>query len=279
MSQTNEIKDFISLIQNLDTDTGFNVFIPSIQKEIPFKQLTTEQLKLILKTVIDSPIYNTEITLTFNDIIKKNCLDGSVVIDDLTVYDKLLVFYRMRLESISSDYTLTFTDEEIDDNKLLEKTITFSLKEHFNNFLNKNIIFNSEQYVYNNCIIICNLPTISTENKLEKELHKNVKTDISTPEELRNVVGETFINEITKYIESITINDTTINFLTQPFKTRIKIVESIPTILINKVIKFIENYRNTIKDLTSIKTNPLTKDQTTVEITKDIPLDATFFNA
>jgi hypothetical protein len=59
MSQSDNIKDIINLLQGLDQETTFNLFIPSLQKEVPFKQLTTEQLKRILKTVVDSPVYNT----------------------------------------------------------------------------------------------------------------------------------------------------------------------------------------------------------------------------
>ena len=278
MSQNNEIKNIISLIQNLDVSTGFDVYIPSLQKDIKFKQLTTEQLKQILKTVIDSPVYNTEFTLTFNQIIKENCLDTTVSIDNLTIYDKLLIFFKTRLESVSSDYTLSFTNDEIKDFDLTEKTKTISIKDHYNNFLNKKIIFEKEQFDYNNCIVVCDLPTLSTENKLEKELHKNIKVDINTPEELRNIIGETFINEITKYISSISVNETIIDFNTQTFKNRINIVESLPTNLINKVIKYIERYRNTVKELLSINVSAQSATQNTVQITKDIPLDATFFN-
>jgi hypothetical protein len=278
MSQNNEIKNIMSLIQNLDVSTGFDVYIPSLQKDIKFKQLTTEQLKQILKTVIDSPVYNTEFTLTFNQIIKENCLDTTVSIDNLTIYDKLLIFFKTRLESVSSDYTLSFTNDEIKDFDLTEKTKTISIKDHYNNFLNKKIIFEKEQFDYNNCIVVCDLPTLSTENKLEKELHKNIKVDINTPEELRNIIGETFINEITKYISSISVNETIIDFNTQTFKNRINIVESLPTNLINKVIKYIERYRNTVKELLSINVSAQSATQNTVQITKDIPLDATFFN-
>jgi hypothetical protein len=278
MNQSNDVKEFISLIENLDINTSFDVFIPSLQKKIKFKQLTTEQLKLILKTVIDSPIYNTEFTLTFNNIIKTNCLDETINTDNLTIYDKLIIFFSIRLESISHDYTFQFTEEEVKSLDLQQPKKVVSLKEHFDNFLEKQYNFTSEHFEYNNCVVVCNLPTLVTENKLEKELHKNTKIDIGTPEELRSVVGETFINEITKYIQTISIDSTTVDLLSQPFKTRINLVEKLPTNLINKVIKYIEKYRNITKELTSIIITVPTNNQNNIEVTKDISLDATFFN-
>lgn len=278
MTQPNEIKDIINLLQGLDTETGFSVFIPSLQQDIKFKQLTTEQLKRLLKSVVDSPIYNTEFILTFNSIIKENCLDQTVNTDNLTVYDKLLIFFKTRLESISLDYNFTFTDEEVQQNNLTEKSKRVSLLEHYNNFAKDILNYQPETITLNNCSVTCNLPTLHTENKLEKELHKNVKIEVTTPEELRNIVGETFINEITKFITSISIDDKTIDLLSQSFKSRINLVEKLPTNIINKVIKYIENYRNSTKKLLTYKVPVETTSQTTVHIEKDIPFDASFFN-
>jgi hypothetical protein len=278
MTTANEVKDIISLIQELDSDTGFNIFIPSLQKDIKFKQLTTEQLKRLLKTIVDSPIYNTEFTLTFNSIIKENCLTLDVDTDNFNVLDKVLILFKTRIESISPDYTINFTAREIEDNKLKEKTQVIPLADKLTEFLNKKNSFAPTTIEYNNCSIVCNLPTLATENKLEKELHKNIKIDVESPEELRNVVGETFINELTKHFDSITINDKNINLTELTFKNRIKIVETLPTNIINQALKYIENYRNTIKSLFTFKLDVETTAGTTAVLEKELPLDASFFN-
>jgi hypothetical protein len=200
MTETSEVKDILSLIKSLDDNSSFEVEIPSLFKKVPFKQLTTEQLKRILKTVIDSPIYNTEFILTFNSIVKENCLDKEVNIDLLTVFDKLLILFKTRIESISSELVLNYTDEEKEQYKLTESNKRIDLLEHFTNFLEKNITPDNEVVDMGNYTVTCSIPTIQTENKLEKELHKNIKLEINTPEELRNVVGETFINELVKFI-------------------------------------------------------------------------------
>lgn len=278
MTTTNEVKDIISLIQELDSDTGFNIFIPSLQKEIKFKQLTTEQLKRLLKTIVDSPIYNTEFTLTFNSIIKENCLSPDVNTDTLTVFDKVLILFKTRIESISPDYTINFTENEIKENNLKEKSQVVSLTNKLLEITNQNIKFEPTIIEYNNCSIVCNLPTLATENKLEKELHKNIKIDVETPEELRTVVGDTFINELTKHFDSITISDKNVILTELTFKNRIKIVETLPTNIINQALKYIENYRKIIKDLFTFKLNVETTAGTTVVLEKELPLDASFFN-
>ena len=90
-----------------------------------------------------------------------------------------------------------------------------------------------------------------------------------TPEELRNTIGETFINELTKYIMSIKVNESTIDLNQHNFKTRIKLVEQLPTTCINGVLKYIEKYKDVLEPL-------ITHSNTGVE--KDLPQDATFFN-
>jgi hypothetical protein len=273
MTETPEVKDILSLIKSLDDTSNFEVEIPSLQKKILFKQLTTEQLKRVLKTVIDSPIYNTEFILTFNSIIKENCLDEEVSVDNLTAFDKLLVLFKTRIESISPELVLSYTDEEKEQYKLTESSKKINLQEHFTNFVEKGITFDNEIIDVNGCRVTCSVPTIQTENKLEKELHKNAKLEINTPEELRNVVGETFINELVKFISQISIEDKVVDLLALPFKTRIGIVEGLPTNLINKVIKYIERYREGTKDLLTIK---ISTDNGV--LVKDIPQDASFFN-
>ena len=278
MSQSDNIKDIINLLQGLDQETTFNLFIPSLQKEVPFKQLTTEQLKRILKTVVDSPVYNTEFIKTFNSIIKENSLDKEVNVDNLTIFDKTLLLFKTKIESISPDFVFTFTDEEIRNNDLSDKTVTINLETRLNKFLEKNINFEPQIIEFNNNTVTCNLPTLYTENKLEHELHKNVKIEVNTPEELRTIVGETFINEVTKFITNININGSEVDLLKLTFKNRISVVENLPTQIINKVIKYIENYRETLKELLVHKASIQTKEQTLVVIEKEIPVDASLFN-
>jgi hypothetical protein len=156
--------------------------------------------------------------------------------------------------------------------------VTINLETRLNKFLEKNINFEPQIIEFNNNTVTCNLPTLYTENKLEHELHKNVKIEVNTPEELRTIVGETFINEVTKFITNININGSEVDLLKLTFKNRISVVENLPTQIINKVIKYIENYRETLKELLVYKASIQTKEQTLVVIEKEIPVDASLFN-
>jgi len=266
MSDTTEtVQDVLQLLKTLDQTNSFEVYLPSLQRSVAFKQLNTEQLKKILKTIIDSPIHNTEFIVTFNSIIRDNILDKSINVEELNVFDKTLIIIKTRIESISPEYTFNLNDEE----KVKVEEFKVNIAEVYNNFVQSLPIYNTETVKSNNCELTISLPTLQTENKIEKELYKNVKLEITTPEELRNTIGETFINELTKYITSIKVNEATIELNQHNFKTRIKLVEQLPTICINGVLKYIENYKAFLKPL-------LTHSDKGVE--KDLPQDATFFN-
>lgn len=269
MSNNENIQNVLQILKELDKSNSFEVYLPSLQKTALFKQLNTEQLKKLLKTVIDSPIHNTEFITTFNSIIKENILDESINVEELNIFDKLLILIKTRIESISPEYTFSLTEEEIADTGLAEKSFTVNLTNSYNSFVEKLPVFEKEIIKSNTYEITTSLPTLQTENKLEKELYKNIKLEITTPDELRNTIGDTFINELTKYISELKVGDTAIDLNTLTFKNRIKIVEQLPTSAINSVLKYVERYKNTIKPLVTYSKNNLEK---------DIPQDATFFN-
>lgn len=269
MSNNESIQNVLQLLKELDKSNSFEVYLPSLQKTVPFKQLNTEQLKKLLKTVIDSPIHNTEFITTFNAVIKENILDMSINVEELNVFDKILILIKTRIESISPEYTFTLSEEDITQLETNEKTFTVNLKHTYESFISQQPTFDKETIKSGTYEITASLPTLQTENKLEKELYKNVKLEISTPEELRTTIGDTFINELTKYISLLKINDTEIDLNTLTFKNRIKIVEQLPTSAINGVLKYVEKYKNNIKPL-------VTYSKGTLE--KDLPQDATLFN-
>jgi len=264
----------IDFFNELDTVNGYDVYIPSLDKDLKFKQLTTEQLKALLKTAVGAPVYNTDFILAFNNIIKENCLDKSVNTDLFTVYDKLFILFKTKIECISPDYTFNFSDEEIEEYNLSDNSSTISLLNHYNVFRQKNIIINNKTIQIDNIIVECALPTLGIENKLEEELHNNISYNDLTTKDLQDIVGETFINELSKFITSITINDNKYDLNKEAFTDRVTIVERIPINIVNGVIKYIEEYKKVTKELT-VYTFDTDRDE---YFEKELPLDATLFN-
>jgi hypothetical protein len=274
VEQLSKVDHIINLIQELDTNNGYNIFIPSLDKEVLFKQLTTEQLKQLLKTAIIPSVYNTEFILTFNNIIKDNCIDKTINTNDLTIYDKLFILFKTKLECISTDYTFNFTTDEIENYNLDEEYKTVSVLNHFNDFLNERKKFVEEVFQYNNCTIKCNIPTLDTENKFEQAAHRDNNYDTITDNNIQAIIGNTFINELTKFITTVSINEEIINFSDTTFTDKVKIVEKLPVALVNNALKYIEEYRKHIKKLLIFNF----RTDTELLLEKEFSLDATLFN-
>jgi len=274
MSETSTTNNLIEFFKELDTVNGYDVYIPSLDRDVKFKQLTTEQLKSLLKTAIGAPVYNTDFILACNIIIKENCLDKSIDSDLFTIYDKLFILFKTKIECMSPDYTFYFTDEEINDYSLSDESSTISLLNHYNNFKNKNQKIVNKIIQINNITIECAIPTLGIENKFEKELHSDSTYDNLTTKDLQDIVGDTFINEISKFIVSITIDDNKHDLNTIAFTDRVKIVEKIPVNIVNDVIKYIESYKTAIKELLIYTFNT----DKELYFEKEFPLDATLFN-
>jgi hypothetical protein len=271
MSNTKKV---IELLKELEINTSFDVYLPSLQREVKFKQLTTEQLKRILRTALITTGYSSEFILTFNAIIKENCLDKSVNIDNLTIYDKVFIIYKTKIISISPDYNFVFTEDEIKTYSLEEANKTIYLTDIFNEFVSKKITFTPETVTYNNCTVTCSIPSLATENKLESELHKNIIIDLESEAEVSKVISEAFINEVAKFVTSVNINEEEVNFLLLNFTERVKVIENLPVTITSFILKYIESYKKAIDPLLSY-TFVTDKNDT---ITKDITLDPTFFN-
>lgn len=269
MDEKADIQNILQILKELDKSNSFEIYLPSLQKNVLFKQLNAEQLKNILKSSVDSSLYKKQFTATTNNLIKENILDKDININELNIFDKLLFLIKTRIESISPEYTFYFNDDEISEYSLEQANFTINLSEIYNAFISSKPTYNKIEIENGNCTITVALPNILTENRLEDELYKNIKLQISTTEELQATIGETFINEITKYIYNLKINDQIINLNDLNFNDRIKIVEQLSAPIITQILKYIESYKILVAPL-------ITHSQFNIE--KEIAFNTTIFN-
>jgi hypothetical protein len=274
MDSNKEASDIINLLKDIADKCNFSVFIPSLNKEALFKQLSTEQLKRIYKTAIDANLFSVEFVLVFNEIIKENCLDNLIDVNELDIYDKIFIFLKTRIESLSPDFKFPLTDKEKQALNITADNISVSLLDHYNKLKTKIITFQEKEIVYNNCKVICNLPTLQTENNLDSELLKQALTENTTDNDLLDIVSNVFVNEIGKFVTMVIIDDTICDLQNLKITDRAKIIEQLPSLIIKDVLGYIEDYKKQTRDhlLVTIKSN----NETT--LSKQIPYNSLFFN-
>jgi len=242
------------IIKRKDIAYAAQYTIPSLKRDVPFNEINTSQQKRLVKSVIDSPVYNTEFIYTLREILKENCQDSTVDIDSLTIIDKLVLALALRIKSIGNHIDIaietkdgTKVNTKLDASKILQMAISA-----VSDISNK--IFEDSYYK-----IECSIPSIGTEYKLEKELRdKTASIEIENIDELRRTVGEVFTSEIVKYISSVSIKDQNdvlqvVDWQQFKFTDRIIVVETFKTGLLKNIIGYIDDIRKEIDKVELVK--------------------------
>lgn len=255
MNTDKEFYDLLSSISQEQTFT-FDLFAKEIPTTLTCKQLTTFQLKELIKTAVDSPLTQAAFNSTVIKIFKDSLIEKPTV--SLNIVDRLLFVLETRIHSLSPHKTVEFEGKTI---KINFEDVKKNLKASFTS--NASTLANTSA-TEGKITVNFGIPLLDTELQLNEELYKNIEVNIENLEELRKIVGEAFINEIAKSIQTISIEEKTLTLASSSFKNRLKAVESLPASLIQKVIEYVESYKKIIGDGLTI--NGYT-----------IPIDSTLF--
>lgn len=241
MSQDN--KEFYSLLNELVNEQTFDLEL-SNNSNTKCKQLTTAQLKELIKTVVDSPITQSQFNSTATKIFSESLIEPN---ESLTIVDRLLFLLAMRTNSLSSTKEIDHEGKKILINfEQISKKLLENIKQNKEKFAKKT-------FKLDKITIVSSIPSLQTESRLNEEVYKNQAVNVEDVEQLRKVLGEAFINEIAKNIESVTINEQTLDLSTVTFKSRLKTIESLPALLIQNVIEYIESYKKIIDECLTIE--------------------------
>lgn len=253
------IKELVDIIGRTNDTFAYSIYVPSLNREVLFREMTTAQQKKLVKSVIDSPVFNTEFIFALREIIRENCTDTSINVDELTIYDKLIIAVTMRSMSVSNELNLNLKCESC------EKIQPYQVKlDALLNVIKDTVNLKTEDIITdenNTFRIHCKIPNISTEFKLESEFRKNTKLKIEDESELRETLGNVFISEIVKYINKLEVLDKDsgnmieIDLETLNFANRVKLIEKINIKLMKKVIDFIFNIKKEFDKIVLVKAN------------------------
>lgn len=268
-----KIDDILNIISRTNETFIYDIYVPSLKQDVPFREITTSQQERLLKAIIDSPAYNTEFIFALRSIIKENCVNPEIDIGAFTIFDKMVIAIRMRSMSISNDLDLQFkvpnSDKKIVRRINLDDLVKVALSE---------ISVSPLTIEHDNTFqVICDLPTINDEYNLEKELRKNVETiQIKNEKELRETIGQVYTNEIVKYIRqiNITTNDgiVELDLKNMKYKDRLSILAKLPAKLNNKIVDYIDTINKEFQKVTLFKEEVEGK---TIE--QRLKIDASFF--
>jgi hypothetical protein len=264
MSEENINLGFEDALKALDSASDLfkiDVYIPSKQKTLSFKEIDAKQQKSLLNVAIDDNVYGSDFNKVFYTILKSNILgEDSSIIDELNVADRSFIGISLR-NQISPDINVKFTDEiteKINLNEVISKFTTYKVP-------------NSETLEVKNDNVTLNvnisLPNLKKELDYNEDFFKDYKKS-NNNDDIKKVISEAFIGEITKYINSVKLNENTFNFETLSTNQKLRIVEKLPSGLIQKILNKISDWKKDIDDVLTV---------TNGENTKVISIDSLLF--
>jgi hypothetical protein len=241
-----------------------DVYVPSVSKTITFKDIDAKQQKDLLNAAMDTTVYSIGFTKAFYNILKDNLVSDDNI-DNLSITDKTVI--ALALKSKISNEVNVFFDEN---NTKSEKFDIASILDKFKNYITpspKTLTVSNE-----NTTLVVNiaLPTIKTELDYDNQVKDNKKTeDIKTTEEVQNIISNAFIGETTKYVNSVIVNGSEINFSTLNLEQKIKVIEKIPSNIIQQILESASIWKKEIDQILTVTS--------TDGITKIIAIDSLLF--
>lgn len=236
--------DFLTKLASLNGET-FNIYLPSAKGNIKAKPLTLKQQKDIISTAVGGIKGAMEFSAIINNVIIENT-DR----DDLTVVDRVPVIVGLRQQSLGNNVKIKDGVEvSLGDVVNVIKSIEYGINQ-------KQLIKDGELEIE------LRIPTLKEENNI-------IRKCITEIEKINNeataAVGIIYIFELTKYIDKISIGENVIEFSNLKISDRIKIVESLPLTVYNKLSAF-------LKQITQYEATILTVGDSSLTI------DASFFD-
>jgi len=236
--------DFLDKLSSLKND--FKVYVPSIKKEVVAKSITLKQQKDIISTAVNGVLGALQFTEAINNIILEN-VEG----DKFFAFDRVPIILRLREQSLG-DRVKAENDETVSINDCLKKA-----KSPPKFKLNTSVTIDSIK-------ASLRIPTLKEENQIVKKCILEI--DKLKTEDLSEAMGLIYIFELIKHIQSVTIDEQTLEFNDLKVIDRVKIVEELPLELYERITSFLQ-------DVSKYEKSILTIDDTTITI------DPTFFDA
>jgi hypothetical protein len=232
-----DIKDILNSIQELNKKSSQEIYIPSLRKGVMFNPLTAKDQKVLLESSIDNILYQSKYYVETYNLIKR--LAHEDIVGTITTFDRDFILLGLRVKFLDKLYTYKENEEDItvDLSSLLDITDEY--------------LPTVENIPEGDIIVKCSNCSLMREYDLYTQISKtHVNINPKDTEELREIVGNVYIYEIYKYIDSIFIDlggdELTIDFNSSQYSLtqKIDILLTLDRKLIKKIMEYINNLKN-----------------------------------
>lgn len=216
------IKSFIDDLKQLNEKESIDAFIPSQKKTASFKVLSVKQHRDIIKTVVDGVEGSVLISKVFNDIVKENSLKEI----NFKLYDRNKILVDMRKAVLGDKVTINNTQYSLDS----LPTYAFSPEE-------------TKDFEYNGIKVEVEIPTLEVDSKITEKSVLEISKFSAEDNKVGNSINVLLVYELMKFIKTIELQDSILEFGELNTYDKKTIVENLPIKLNNMILEFIAKYK------------------------------------
>lgn len=239
------VNDIINLLDEVRSNSSYEV-ITTKKEKLKFFPMSAEDQKTLIKVLIDSPLYNSKFSVSMYDILNNTYAGEEVFMEKpLSILDRDIILIKSRIENVGDSFSIKTESKE---------DVSISLENHLKSL--KISPPKDSKISVGDITVVLNYPTILEDFKLEKHLESII--DITTSKEksgqaeIKGIISNIFIINIIKYIRSVKIKDSEINYSSLSVADKMKITQKLNNIVIRKITEEIDSVFS--KPLIDIKT-------------------------
>lgn len=251
------------LLQKLKeiSNKSIDVYIPSLDKDVPFKSLNIKQQKEIIKASFDKNIPGISFNNILNSIIKENCQEQSM---ELLVTDRPSIAIALRKNIFGTKIKNAVKTETLD-----EESVEFDLEQVIQTKAKLDIT--TVRTVKSDALEVqLKIPTLAVDSRVNKESQKVLSHLVEQNNTIKDLISELFVYELVKFIDYVEVLDVgKVIFAEINVADQINIVESLTAEVNKSIMEYIEEIRAFEKKYLSFTKN--NKEY-------NINLDASFFS-
>jgi hypothetical protein len=216
------VKSFLDELKQLSDSDCFKVFVPSINEHVKFKAFSIKQHKDLMKSILDGVEGTVSMYKVFNDIIFENSLEDV----DFAIYDRNKILVDLRKQCISE--TIKIEERDYSLNDLSDFNFTFDKE---------------REYVYKGITALVKLPSLKEDTMITEKSIVEFGKFSSEDKKIGNSLNILLVYELMKFIHTLKIEDTVINFSEISAYDKKSIIDNLPLKLINDILEYIADFK------------------------------------
>ena len=249
----------MSSVADLNKQHITSLYVPSVNDYMNFKPMTVKQQKKIISSSMDTKIQNLTFSNTINDIILENCLESK---SKIKLTDKILLLLQLRAKSQGDELIVTGESGQY----------TINLPKHIENIIKQSNNHQTHEFEIEveNLKVSGSTPNLTRDTHFNKQFTKTVSKYTDNTLGLTDMVGDIYIHEMVKYVDSINIGDLTVMMDNYEVSQTIEVFENLPMSVSTQIAEKIKHLRKI--EILSVEHDDLPDDV-------QIPIDATLFTS